>query len=332
MLRGKFCYIFAKKAFFTLMVLIGASLVIFLVIKAAPGDPVNLLIDTLHSTPEEVAVLRHELGLEGSIITQYFRWLKRVSVLDFGNSIVIRRGMPVMSLLLPAIKQTVILTFGSLVFSFLLASFIVYFVLSRRHSMLARLLLFLAYLVSSTPIFLLAYVIIYLLNSSVIRLTSAGIIARPGWFPLPHSTFGVIPFCFSVLALSLGNGFLIEFIRYLREEFDKVLHEDYIRTAKAKGASLFKHTFRNVLIPITTLITSKISFLLGGAVIVETVFNWPGVGRLAWDAATTQDYPIILAITLLTAIIVRLSSLINDFVYLVNDPRAMEENYMGSEL
>ena len=75
------------------------------------------------------------------------------------------------------------------------------------------------------------------------------------------------------------------------------------------------------------MITSKISFLLGGAVIVETIFNWPGVGRLAWDAATAQDYPIILAITLMTAIIVRLTSLINDLVYMLNDPRALDEHY-----
>ncbi len=325
MFGSKLIYNLIKKILFTVLVLIGASLVIFLVIHAAPGDPVNMLVDTLHSTPAEITVLRHELGLDSPIFVQYFRWLSRIAVLDFGNSIVIRRGLPVINLLLPALRHTIILTFGALFLSFFLASLIVFLTFSRRHTLLSRLSLSLAYIVSSSPVFLLAYVVIYFLNRAVIRITVAQIITRPEWFPVPHNSFGLIPFSFSVLVLALGNGFLIELIRYLREEFNKALNEDYIRTARAKGASVFKHTCRNVLIPVTTLITSKISYLLGGAVIVETIFNWPGIGRLAWDAATTQDYPIILAVTLLVAFVVQLGSLFNDFIYLINDPRALEE-------
>jgi peptide/nickel transport system permease protein len=115
-------------------------------------------------------------------------------------------------------------------------------------------------------------------------------------------------------------------IRYLRQEMARVMAEDYIRTARAKGASVWKHAFKEgLLIPVTEIIASKIPFILGGAVIVEQVFSWPGMGRMAWQAAQDRDYPVIMGIAILAAVFVRIGSLFQSVVYVAVNPRASKE-------
>jgi peptide/nickel transport system permease protein len=129
-----------------------------------------------------------------------------------------------------------------------------------------------------------------------------------------------------VLVLGVGNGTISEVIRTLRQEMRRVLAEDYIRTARAKGASVWKHAFKEgLLIPVTEIVASKIPFILGGAVIVEQVFNWPGMGRMAWQAAQDRDYPVIMGIAILSAVLVRLGSLFQSVVYVAVNPRASKE-------
>ena len=126
--------------------------------------------------------------------------------------------------------------------------------------------------------------------------------------------------------LGIGNGTISEVIRFLRAEMGRVMAEDYIRTAKAKGAAAWKHAFKEgLLIPVTEIIAAKIPFIIGGAVIVEQVFNWPGMGRMAWQAAQDRDYPVIMGIAILAAVFVRLGNLFQSMVYVMVNPRASKE-------
>ena len=128
------------------------------------------------------------------------------------------------------------------------------------------------------------------------------------------------------LVLGLSNGTMGEVVRHLRAELSRVFSEEYITTAQAKGASVWKHSFKEgFLIPIIEIIAAKIPFILGGAVVVEQVFNWPGMGRMAWQAAQDRDYPLIMGITLLAAIIVRIGSLLQSVVYIMVNPRSSKE-------
>jgi peptide/nickel transport system permease protein len=115
-------------------------------------------------------------------------------------------------------------------------------------------------------------------------------------------------------------------VRYLREELTRVLSQDYIRTARAKGSSVWRHAFKEgFLLPVTEMIAAKIPFILGGAVVVEQIFNWPGMGRLAWQAAQDRDFPLIMGITLMAAIFVRLGSMLKQVVHIVVNPRASQK-------
>jgi peptide/nickel transport system permease protein len=174
------------------------------------------------------------------------------------------------------------------------------------------------YVVSALPVFWLGYIVIYISMHQF------------GFFPLAFGSssqkFDWLNFMLPVFVLGIGNGTISEVVRYLREEMERVFSEDYIRTAHAKGASIWKHSFKEgFLIPITETIATKIPFILGGAVVVEQVFNWPGMGRMAWQAAQDRDYPLIMGITLLAAIIVRLGSLIQRVVHIMVNPRASQE-------
>jgi peptide/nickel transport system permease protein len=172
--------------------------------------------------------------------------------------------------------------------------------------------------VSALPVFWLGYIAIYIS------------IHRFGLFPLAFGSnagpWNWFYFLLPVLVLGISNGTISEVVRYLREEMKRVFDEDYIVTARAKGASVWKHSFKEgFLIPITEIIAAKIPFILGGAVVVEQVFNWPGMGRMAWQAAQDRDYPLIMGITLVAAIIVRMGSLLQRVVHIVVNPRASKE-------
>ena len=129
-----------------------------------------------------------------------------------------------------------------------------------------------------------------------------------------------------VLVLGVSNGTISEVVRFLREEISRVFSEEYICTARAKGASIWKHSFKEgFLIPITEIIAAKIPFILGGAVVVEQVFNWPGMGRMAWQAAQDRDFPLIMGITLMAAVVVRSGSLLQRVIHIIVNPRASRE-------
>jgi peptide/nickel transport system permease protein len=163
------------------------------------------------------------------------------------------------------------------------------------------------------PVFWLAYIAIYVSvhNFNYFPLGSSSGSGIWGWNAL-------VP----VLVLGLGSGTISEVIRFLRDELSRVMAEDYIRTARAKGASVWRHAFKEgLLLPVSEIIAAKIPFILGGAVIVEQIFNWPGMGRLAWQAAQDRDFPVIMGIALVAAVFVRMGSLIQRLIYASVSPQ-----------
>jgi peptide/nickel transport system permease protein len=173
------------------------------------------------------------------------------------------------------------------------------------------------YILSGVPVFWLGYVVISVATTrfEVFPLMMA---AEPGQAPL-------VLFLVPVAVLGLGNGTLSEMARHLRTHLQGVLREDYMRTARAKGASLWRHVYKDgFVMPLSSLLANKIPYVLGGAIVVEQVFNWPGMGRLTWQAAADRDYPILLGVTLVSALIVRAAHVVKGAVQVAVNPQLAE--------
>ena len=293
------------------LLLLGVSFVVFLVLFLSPGDPFSsLLKDQMAS-----AAGTHP-GESAPWYSQYLSWLANIIRGNLGTSI--RTGLPVLNEVIRVGINTLYLTLGSLFVTLLIAVPIAIFSARRGLTPVNWLLTMFTYVASALPVFWLGYIVIYISMH------------RFGLFPLAFSSstqkWSWLYFILPVLVLGLSNGTMGEVVRHLRAELSRVFSEEYICTARAKGASIWKHAFKEgFLIPITEIIAAKIPYILGGAVVVEQVFNWPGMGRMAWQAAQDRDYPLIMAITLMAAIFVRLGSLIHRAVHIVVNPRSSKE-------
>ncbi len=299
----------AKEVLVAMALLFGVSVLVFAVLSFAPGDPFGALL----------ASSRGPAGgwLHGAKVGQYLTWVGQLLQGDLGHST--RSGLPVLSEVLRTSLYTLYLTLGAMVLSLLLAVPIAVYTASKGSADVTGWgMTLLAYLVSALPAFWFGYIIIYIAihGFGFFPLTAGGSAGHWNWF------YFLLP----VLVLGICSCGLSEMVRYLREELARVLAQDYIRTARAKGSSVWRHAFKEgFLLPITEIIAAKIPFILGGAVVVEQVFNWPGMGRLAWQAAQDRDFPLIMGITLMAAIFVRLGSLLKQVVHIVVNPRASQK-------
>jgi len=309
-------FVLSRELAITGLLLIGVSFVVFIILYLSPGDPFSVLLEGQMPTDAARAGIREALGVRTTWYGQYLVWLGNMLRGDFGNSI--RSGLPVLGEVLRVGVNTLILTLGSLFVTLALAVPIALHSARRGMTRLTWPLTIGAYVVSALPVFWLGYMVIYFFTHKL------------GLFPLAFGfatggrkwLYALLP----IFVLGIGNGTISEVIRSLREAMERVLDEDYIRTARAKGASVMKHAFKEgFLIPVTEIVAAKIPFILGGAVIVEQVFNWPGMGRMAWQAAQDRDFPVIMGIAILAAVFVRLGSLLQSVVYVMVNPRASKE-------
>lgn len=300
----------------TALLLLGVSVVVFAVLYLAPGDPLNVLLEG--QSPRSLAAgAREALGVPQSWYGRYGAWLVKVLQGNFGNSI--RTGLPVLPELARVGVNTLVLTLGSLLLTLLIAVPIAVHAAVNGDTAGNTAATVAAYIVSAVPVFWFGYIVVYVF------------INKFGMFPLLSGTAARQPhawlyFLVPIFVLGTASGTLAELIRHLREELSRVLAEDYIRTARAKGAPVWRHAFKEgFLIPVTEIMSAKIPFLLGGAVIVEQVFNWPGMGRMAWQAAQDRDFPVIMGIALVAAAFVRTGNLLQRVVFTVVNPRASKE-------
>lgn len=306
----------ARELAITALLILGVSFVVFIIIYVSPGDPFGTLLKGQTTSPNTAENLQGAFGTPPAWYAQYLVWLVNMVQGDFGTST--RTGLPVLNEVIRVGINTLYLTIGSMMVTLLIAVPVALLAARRGQTPVNWALTMLAYVLSALPVFWLGYIAIYICMH------------RFGLFPLAFASnaqkWSWLYFMFPVLVLGLSNGTTSEVVRFLREEMSRVFSEDYIRTARAKGASIWKHSFKEgFLIPITEIIASKIPFILGGAVVVEQVFNWPGMGRMAWQAAQDRDFPLIMGITLLAAIFVRMGSLLQRFVHILVNPRASKE-------
>ena len=291
----------------SLLVLLVASFITFLLVFLLPADPARMVAGPSASVAT-VNSIRHEMGLDRPFAAQYGIYLGRLVHLDLGRSY--KQGSTVSSLVASRMWPTFQLMLGAIALELLIGLPLGIWAALRRGSWPDSIVMGLAFLGAAAPQFWLALSLVYLLAY------------RFALFPL--GGYGGLSHLF-LPALTLGIGGAGWYARMMRSQLLEVLNQDYIRTARAKGQTarvvLLKHALRNAALPIVTMIGLDIGTFMGGVVVVESVFGWPGLGRLVWDAIRVVDIPIIVGVVIFSAFVITLANLLADFVQPFVDPR-----------
>lgn len=298
-------------------VLLGVSFIVFLVLHLTPGDPAQILLGPM-ATPADLAQLREQLGLDKPFLVQYGRWLSHVVQGDFGRSIGLRR--PVLPEVWGRFKATVILATGGLLVAFPLGTLAGVLSATRRGSAIDRLSQVAAMVSISMPAFWVGLLLII------------GFSVRLGWLPgtgmySPAGEGGLGDLLIHLVlpAITLSLVPLAVISRLTRSNMLDAIAQDYVRTARAKGAPerrvIARHALRNTMVPMVTVLGLEVGFLLAGAVYVETVFSWPGIGFMMVNAILTRDFPLVQGGVLLVATTYVTINLATDLLYSYVDPR-----------
>ena len=313
-----------RRLFWMIPLLFGITVINYAVYALAPGDPVAAMLtpeEFRSMTKEQLDARREALGLHQPIPVRYALWLREALRGNLGNSILF--GLPVAQLIGQGLRNTVGLIGSALLLS--TAGGIVLGLLSalRPYSRLDYALTAFAFSGTAMPGFFLGLLLIYVVALKL-RLLPTGGISSPGVNTLSdYLRHMILP----VLALSYET--LASLMRYTRSSMLEVLHQEYVTTARAKGLKervvLLRHAFRNALLPIITILGLRIPALVGGSVLIETVFNYPGIGLTLVKATKGLDYPLLMGGVLVTAVVVLLSNLIADLAYGAADPRIRYE-------
>jgi peptide/nickel transport system permease protein len=284
----------------------------FFLVHLTPGGPSAALLESPRTTPETLERMRERFGLNDPLPVRYVKWLRNVVTLDFGRSY--SRNLPVVDVIGERVWPTVTLGVASYAIAFLGIPLGVYSA-ARRGRLGDGVVRFFTVLGTSVPAWWLGLTIIVLLNSWI------------GWFPNGQGGDGLTDRLrhLALPAVLLGLGGIVTFTRYVRSETLEVLGQDYVRTARAKGLDervvQWAHVMRNALIPVVTLLGGLLPGVLSGAIVIETIFNWPGMGRLFYEAALGRDYPLLLGMLLMGTVLTIVGTLLADIGYGLVDPR-----------
>jgi peptide/nickel transport system permease protein len=296
-------------------VLLGVTIAVFFVMKLMPGDAIMARLGT-EATPELIAAFRDLYGLDRPLPQQLWEWLARVARLDFGVSMVNQR--PVLTSILQRLPATLELTLAATLLALLLGiplGVAAAWWRGRPADLVAR---FFAMIGQSVPTFWLALLLILLFALRLRWLPATGYVSLAE-DPLGHLRHVALP------AVTLGTGMAAVVARYVRASLLDVLRKDYVRTARGKGLAarsvLWRHALRNALIPVTTVVGIQIGTLIGGTVIIEDIFAWPGMGRFALQAIYERDYPVIQTIVIVIAAFYVTINLVVDIAYTLLDPK-----------
>jgi peptide/nickel transport system permease protein len=311
--------------------LFGILTLVFVLMQLAPGDPTAMYMQP-GVAPEVLEQMRRNWGLDQPIHVQYLRWMKSFLSGEFGYSLTQHR--PVATIIAERVPNTLILTGTSLVLIFVIGIAVGIVQAVRQYSALDNILTFTALFIYSMPSFWLGLVLILVLAYKVHQIpwwpealrfpasamTSVSYDMLGAWGKLiDRLRHLVLP------SIALGVASAASVARYMRSSLLEVIRQDYIRTARAKGLPertvILKHALRNALLPIITLLGLYIPFLFSGAVLVEHVFAWPGMGKTIVDAILQRDYPLVMATSFVFAVLVVLGNLLADVLYAVADPR-----------
>jgi len=297
-------------------VLFGVSVLVFAVLHLAPGDPAAIMLGA-QATKEDVARLHRDLGLDQPLVIQYVRWMGHVLRGDLGRSIPL--GRAVLPEVLLRFKATLVLTTGALLIAILLglAAGIVSAV--RQYTWLDRISMGVAVTGVSLPVFWTGIMLILLFALQLQWFPSSGMSSPYGSGVADVLWHLVLP------AVTLGTASAAALARLTRSSVLEIIRQDYVRSARAKGlaerAVIARHVLKNSINPIITVLGLQVGFLLGGAILTETVFSWPGLGSMMVRAIQARDYPLVQGGVLLIATTFVLVNLVVDLLYAVFDPR-----------
>ncbi len=297
----------ARRVVYSILILLGVTLITYLLLFMLPADPARQIAGR-SATPEIVANIRHQLGLDLPFYQQYFQYLKGLLHGDLGRSFIQRSQVSELigARLVPSLQ---LMGLG-IAFELLIGIGLGIVAALKRDSFIDRLLMAFSFVGVSSPQFIAAMLFLYFFA------------VRLDWFPmggygefrhilLPALTLGV-----------LGSGW---YSRMVRSSMIEVLHQDFIRTARAKGLSrmrvVFRHVLPNAIVPVIPMVGIDIGIFMGGLVVVESVFGWPGIGQLAWQAIQQVDIPVIVGVTTVSAVAIVLGNLLADLVIPLVDPR-----------
>lgn len=310
----------ARRLALSFAILIGISMLLFVLLQLMPGDPAEMMIDPLNFSgnwEEAVARRRAELGLDQPIYVQYVNWLGEIFQGNLGYSYT--NGRPVGELLLDRLGPTARLTGTALALALLVGIPVGVVAAMRRNTAVDYGATVVSMLAISVPSFFVALIAIYVVSLQLGWLPTAGI-NSPGRSGFVDSLRHLI-----LPASILGFALAGPYVRYARAAMLEVLSQDYLTTARSKGLPkvrvIGRHALHNALIPLVTVVAVQVPTLLAGAVVIEQIFSWPGMGRLALDAVRARDYPVLLGFVLFIAILVLLCNLIADLAYAAIDPR-----------
>ncbi|MEW5722026.1 MAG: ABC transporter permease [Thermodesulfobacteriota bacterium] len=291
----------------SVLIIIGITLITFCLSFLIPADPVRLLAGK-SATQETVESIRHELGLDLPLPVQYLKYLQRLARGDLGRSY--KQKTRVTELILSRLPATLQLMAGAIFFELLMGIPAGIFAATRRGRKEDSAAMILSFLGVSAPQFVIGLLLLYVLAHKL------GLFPLGGYGTLHHL---ILP------SFALGITGAGWYSRMMRSSMVDVLRQDYIRTARAKGVRevwvVLLHALRNAVLPVIAMIGLDVGFFMSGAVVIESVFGWPGIGQLAWQAIQVIDIPIIMGVTLVAALSIVLGNLLADMVMPLVDPR-----------
>jgi oligopeptide transport system permease protein len=298
----------ARRLLLTIPVLIGASFLIFAMVYALPGDPIRALGGDRPLSPAVVAQLREEFHLNDPLVVQYAKYVGDLVQGDLGTDF---RGRPVLDLIEQRLPVTVRLTIVAILIEVVIGVIAGVLAGIRRNGFLDNLVLVSSTVVVSVPILVLAFVAQFVFGLQL------------GWFPISGISEGWYSYLLPGLVLAAGS--LAYVARLTRTSVAENMRADYVRTARAKGLPnrtvVLRHTLRNSLIPVVTFIGADIGTLMGGAIVTESVFNLPGIGRAIFDSVRAQEGAVVVGIVTLMVFFFIFFNLVVDVLYAVLDPR-----------
>ncbi|MBN1871669.1 MAG: ABC transporter permease [Candidatus Omnitrophica bacterium] len=308
--------------------LIGISLITFVIAHLAPGDPTSIRYGLNPEVSQSArAKLKEMYGLDKPIIVQFGLWLKRIAMLDFGNSFIDDR--PVIHKIAERLPATLLLNIAALFVIYILAIPIGISSAVKANSKYDRVMTIILFAGYATPSFWFALLLIWFFGFNLGWFPISGM--RP-WYVEYFTFFESIKDLLWRLVLPVATTSLLSLAnlsRYMRSSMLEVLRQDYIRTARAKGLSeylvVYKHALKNALLPIVTIASMILPALLSGSFIIETIFGWPGMGRLGYESIMNYDYPTTMGVVIIATFLTLLGLLIADITYAIVDPRIRYE-------
>ena len=305
-----------KRVLVSIPTFVGITLLVFVLSNLAPGGPLTSLSATM--SEEAIKQLEHEYGLDRPILVQYADWFTDLFTGDFGESY--KSGKPVMDMISSRLQPTLILTLTAFLLAVILGITLGILAAVFDGSKGDKVISGIALLSQSVPSFFICVLLIWVFSVTLGLLPTSGMYSAAGKKTLADLILHLILPAGTMAFAQMGP-----IIRYTKSGMLEVMNEEYIKTAKAKGIGAFavniKHAFRNSLIPIVTVLGTRLPGLIGGSVIIEQIFGWPGIGTLMMTSVTSRDYPTIMGITCILAAVVLLVNLLVDILYGFLDPR-----------